>query len=122
MLIDFHYFYSFFNYGIDDKYIQSVDIDGVILGGIQALGNLYYDVLNRFNRLQDRRRSQYHLYKDVNHQISEIDFVEFKVNQLDQLLVKELDKLYKNEQDQTILLNKLSIKLNRYIEQVENDL
>ena len=55
MAQDFH---GEFGLGNSEKFIQSVDMDGVILGAIKGLGNYYEVLLNRLNKFSISEQKQ----------------------------------------------------------------
>ena len=107
-------FYSIFGYGVGDRFIQSVDIDGVILAGIQALGDQYLLFDNRYQDWIKTLNDFESKYEIMNASMNALDRSYEKVKQLDQLYDNELEALKFKEQKQAQRLDQLSQTIEKY--------
>ena len=107
-------FYTLFGYGSDERYIQMVDIDGVILSGVQAIGKKIVDLKQRHNELS----SDYLNSKDDLDELQNtIIYMQQLNNNLilqDDILLKRYEQINKKEKKQQRDIDNISIRLKKH--------
>ena len=108
-------FFELFQFGSDSRYIQSVDMDGVILSGIKALGGRSLKLFKRsdevgltFQELNEQIKLVESNYMHLHELDSNLQDLEIRLNQ-------EMSDLHKKEISQTKVIHRLSDRLSRYI-------
>lgn len=114
-------FYQLFKLGNDDRFINSVDIDGIIFASIQGLGQ-------RLNLVQEQKRQLSKTSSDLSKLISEYELKEkewsVSANVLSAQESKIQDrykKIHKKEIKQRRLIEELNDRIVRIKELVESD-
>jgi hypothetical protein len=110
-------FYQMFELGSSDRYIQTVDMDGIIFSAIQGLGKRYTQV----NYIHQHVTKQ-HQNLATNNQVIQhsVDALLASANALvphHHALNDQFDELHKNERDQSMAIDHLGQRLNQLQQQ-----
>ncbi len=101
-------FYSLFKLGDNDRYIQSVDMDGVIFSSIQGLGNVMKQVKDGYSNLSEKERSVGIGLSGMSTALSSIQVSGNQLVEMNTNLNFRFDDLYKKESEQLKVIEALN--------------
>ena len=101
-------FYGEFGLGKSEKFIQAVDMDGVILGAIKGLGNYYQNILTRLDQFDVSEKKQQQdtqgIYNDLNQLFEQSNTLLAE----DKDLTKQFQTIHQSESDQSRTIDQLN--------------